>query len=70
MTLEFSIISFNINGTKDKDFVIDELYNDFDLVCLQEHLLTDFSINVFRRSLHHDVFLLLPEPQEAAFPAG
>ena len=62
-------ISFNINGTKDKDFVKDELHNDLDSVCLQEHRLTDISSNILRRSHCHDVFfLLLPKPQEATHP--
>ena len=49
-------ISFNINGTKDKDFVKDELHNDLDSVCLQDHRLTDISCNILRRSRFHDVF--------------
>ena len=63
MTLVFSIISlFNINGTKDKDLIIDECYNDFDLVCLQEHCLTDFRINLLRPNPHLDVFFTSPHP--------
>ena len=56
MTLVFPMTSFNINGTKDKDFVINKLCNDFNLVYLQEHLLTDFSNNLLRGSPLHDVF--------------
>ena len=44
MSASVSVILFNINGTKDKGFVIDELYGSYDLVCLQEHLLTASSL--------------------------
>ena len=34
MSASISVISFNINGTKDRDFVIDELYGSYDLLFL------------------------------------
>jgi len=51
-----SLVSFNINGTKNKDLTIDELYSKFDIVCFQEHLLTATSVNFLRRSSAHFVF--------------
>ena len=44
MSAPVSVISFKINGAKDKNFVIDELYGSYDSVCLQEHRLTASSL--------------------------
>ena len=57
MNPDISIVSFNINGTRGKDFFIDDLYVNYDVVCLQEHLLTAFSENFLRRSSDHVVFV-------------
>ena len=57
MSASVSVISFNMNGTKDKDLIIDELIGSYDLVCLQEHLLTASSLNFLRRSQHHTASL-------------
>ena len=57
MSASVSVISFNINGSKDTAFITDELYGSYDLVCLQEHLLTTSSLNFLRRSQHHTAFL-------------
>jgi len=35
----FSVRSFNINGTKDKDYSINKKMNDFDIALLREYLL-------------------------------
>ena len=51
-----SFVSLNINGTKDKDLQIDELLN-FDVVFLQEHLLSKVNTNSLRRSATHDIFI-------------
>ena len=56
MIVPVSIVSLNINGTRLKEHMIDELCDRFDIVCLQEHLLTSTSINVLKRSRNHSVF--------------
>lgn len=56
MIVPVSIVSLNINGTRLKEHMIDELCDQFDIVCLQEHLLTSTSINVLKRSRNHSVF--------------
>ena len=43
--LDVSIVSYNINGTKDEDDSIDYLLSINDIVCLQEHLLCSSSFN-------------------------
>ena len=57
MSATVLVITFNINGTKDKDFIIDELYGAYALVCFQEHLLIASSSNFVRHSQHHTAFL-------------
>ena len=56
MSESVSLVSFNINGTKNKDLTIDELYSKFDIVCFQEHLLTATRVNFLCRSSAHFVF--------------
>ena len=48
--IEFSICSFNINGTKDKDDSLNQKLSNFDILFLQEHLLPLVSLNFLRRS--------------------
>ena len=54
--IEFSICSFNINGTKDKDDSLNQKLSNFDILFLQEHLLPLVSLNSLRRSKEHLVF--------------
>ena len=56
MTLQISIILHNIKATKNKDAYIDDLYENFDVICLQETLLTTSSRNFLHRSSVHSVF--------------
>jgi hypothetical protein len=56
MIVPVSIVSLNINGTCLKDYMIDELRDLFDIVFLQEHLLTSTRINVLKRSHNNSVF--------------
>lgn len=55
-TFTFSICSFNINGTKDKDYCLNEKLSNFDILLLQEHLLPSVSLNFLNRSREHSVF--------------
>ena len=55
-TVTFSVCSFNINGTKDKDYSINQKMNDFDIVLLQEHLLPAVSVSSLNRSDEHVVY--------------
>ena len=51
-----SFASLNINGTKDKDLLINELLVN-DIVFLQEHLLTKSNVSSLKRSsIHHFLF--------------
>ena len=52
----FTICSFNINGTKDKDVSLDQKLENFDVLFLQEHLLPLVSLNSLQRSNEHSVF--------------
>ena len=52
----FTLCSFNINGTKDKDVSLDQKLESFDVLFLQEHLLPLVSLNSLRRSNDHLVF--------------
>ena len=52
----FSFVSFNINGTKDKDLLISELLEN-DIVFLQEHLLSKVNVDSLKRSRTHYTFL-------------
>ena len=45
----FHFVSLNINGTKDKDLLIDE-HLDYDIVFLQEHFLTKANTDTLKRS--------------------
>lgn len=55
-TVTFSVCSFNINGTKDKDYSINQKMIDFDIVLLQEHLLPAVSVSSLNRSDEHVVY--------------
>ena len=50
-----SFASVNINGTKDKDLLINELLVH-DIVFLQEHLLTKSNVSSLKRSSVHNFF--------------
>ena len=50
MTFQFSVISYNVNRTKDKDFFNDKLCSQYDPDCLQECLLISASHNSLRPS--------------------
>ena len=50
-----SFASLNINGTKDKDLLINELLVH-DIVFLQEHLLTKSNVSSLKRSSVHHFF--------------
>ena len=52
----FRFVSLNINGTKDKDLLIDELL-DYDIVFLQEHFLTKANTDTLKRSPTHHTFV-------------
>ena len=52
----FTICSFNINGTKDKGVFLDQKLENFDVLFLQEHFLPIVSLNFLRRSNEHLVF--------------
>ena len=56
MSVSVSVMSFNIYGTKNKNLIIDELYNKFDIVCLQEYLLTGTSVYFLSCSANHFTF--------------
>ena len=56
MTLQISIILHNINGTKNEDTSIDDVYENFDVIYLQETLLTTSSRNILHWSFIHSVF--------------
>ena len=56
--LDVSIVSYNINGTKDKQDSIDYLLSINDIVCLQEHLLCSSSINFLKQSKDHFYFVV------------
>ena len=58
MARSISLLSFNINGTKDKASVIDEFINDYDTVCLQAHLLSSTNSSFLQRSTSHQLFLV------------
>lgn len=51
-----SMCFLNINGIKEKDIGIDSLLSFFDIVLLEEHLLTGVSVNFLHRSPDHIVF--------------
>jgi len=48
--LNVSIVSYNINGTKDIDDSIDYLISINYIMCLQEHLLCTSSVNFLNQS--------------------
>ena len=48
--LNVSIVSYNINGTKDIDDSIDYLISINNIVCQQEHLLCTSSVNFLNQS--------------------
>ena len=52
----FSFVSLNINGTKDKDLLINELLEN-DIGCLQEHLLCKVDVDSLNRFRTHYTFL-------------
>ena len=58
MARSIFLLSFNINGTKDKASLIDEFINDYHIVCLQEHLLSSTSSSFLQRSTSHQLFLI------------
>ena len=66
MTLQISIISHNINGTKNKDAYIDDLYENFDVICLQETLLLPLAEISFIEALFIRFLLLMLLPRVAA----
>ena len=57
MMQSLSAVSYNINGTRRKEHVIDELACNYDIVCLQEHLLSSANTNLLKRSANHVVFV-------------
>ena len=52
----FHFVSLNINGTKDKDLLIDELL-DYNIVFLQEHFLAKANTDALKRSPTHYTFV-------------
>ena len=48
----FSLVSRNINGTKDKDLLIKMLLEN-DIVFLQQHLLSKVNVNSLKRFRTH-----------------
>ena len=63
-----SFASLNINGTKDKDLLINELLVH-DIVFLQETLLTKSNVSGLKRpSVHHFFFRKRPGKLEATLP--
>ena len=58
MACSISLLSFNINGNKDKVSVIDKFINDYDIVCLQEHLLSSTGSSFLQRSTSCQLFLI------------
>ena len=65
----FSFASFNINGTKDKDLLINELLVN-DIVFLQEHLLTKSNVSSLKRSSVNHFFRKRQRKLEAALPVA
>ena len=57
MSQKLSVISYNINGKCQKEHIIDELSSNYDIVCLQEHLLSSDNTNLLKRSANHITFV-------------
>jgi len=54
MSQKFTVISYNLKGTRQKEHIIDELLSN---VCLLEHLLSSANNNLLKRSANHITFV-------------
>ena len=69
MNRSLKVFSLNINGCRNKEKDIDDLLQIYDVLFIQEHMLSGTNINFLNRSRTHDIFLE-PVRSTAWCPSG
>ena len=69
MNRSLKALSLNINGCRNKEKAIDDLLQIYDVMFIQEHMLSGLNTNFLNRSRSHDVFIQ-PARSTAGRPSG